>query len=202
MRTGKWAWISAVQFFATQVVVATAFTRPYSLARDYISDLGNTVCGATICSPWHAAMNVSFVAIGLTMAAGAILTRRAFAGWAGALAMVLFVTAGIGVMMVGLYPENEQNDLHVLGAGVNFATGNLALILFGIAAKGFSRSFTVFSVVLGVVGLIAAGVLAAEQWGALGVGTVERLAAYPQPIWQIVAGTLLPAAVSSSRSQS
>jgi hypothetical membrane protein len=90
--------------------------------------------------------------------------------------------------MVGVYPENEQNDRHVLGATVNFAAGNAALILFGLSSRRFLR---VCSIVLGAVGLAASGMLATEQWGALGAGTVERLAAYPQPIWQILAGALI-----------
>jgi hypothetical membrane protein len=142
-------------------------------------------------------MNLSFVAIGLTMAAGAVLARPAFApGVRRAVAVGLFAIAGAGVIAVGLFPENEQNDWHTLGAALNFAAGNLALILFGLSWKAAradagalaGRPFTLFSTLLGMVGLIAAGTLAAEAWGSLGVGTVERLAAYPQPIWQMCAG--------------
>ena len=125
LRAGAWLWLSAVQFFVAQLVVASAFARPFSLTADYISDLGNTACSATICSPWHVVMNVSFVAVGITMSAGALSAHRAFApGWSRTLAMVLFVAAGIGVMMVGAFPENERNDLHFAGAAMNFATGN------------------------------------------------------------------------------
>jgi hypothetical membrane protein len=195
LRAGAWLWLSAVQFFAAQALAASAFTRPFSLRDDYISDLGNTACTATICSPWHAVMNLSFIAIGITMASGAVLTRGAFSpGWRRQLALVLFVAAGIGVMMVGVYPENEHNDRHELGAAVNFSLGNTALILFGLARHTASpgrRLFRVLSVMLGVTGLGASAALAAEHWGALGVGTVERLAAYPQPVWQMVAGAMM-----------
>ena len=195
LKAGAWLWLSSVQFFIAQIAVASAFARPFSLSADYISDLGNTACSASICSPWHDAMNLSFVAIGVTMAVGAVCARGAFTpGWRRTLAIVLFVVAGVGVVMVGIYPENEQNDRHLLGATINFAAGNTALIHFGLAALGsprFGRAFSLLSIALGAIGLAASAVLAAEQWGSLGVGTVERLAAYPQPIWQILAGTLI-----------
>ena len=45
-RAGAIAWVLAVQFFITQVVTGTAWSRAFSLKNDYISDLGNTSCGA------------------------------------------------------------------------------------------------------------------------------------------------------------
>ena len=88
-RLGALAWLLAAQFFAAQVVVASAWTTPFSLTTRVISDLGNTACGRypnasslIVCSPWHAGMNASFILVGMTMAAGAILARGAFtAGW-------------------------------------------------------------------------------------------------------------------------
>src|SRR6185436_952573 len=114
MRLGALAWLLAAQFFVAQIAVASAWTIPFSLKTLVISDLGNTACGpypnpssVIVCSPWHAAMNTSFIIVGITMAAGAILTRGAFkAGWRRTFAVALFVAAGIGVLMVGVYPEN------------------------------------------------------------------------------------------------
>src|SRR5229473_5466772 len=119
---GALAWLLAVQFFVAQVVVASAWTTPFSLKTRYISDLGNTACGhypprssLIVCSPWHAGMNASFIIVGITMAVGAILARRAFeAGWRRRLAVTLFVAAGLGVVMVGVYPENENITNHAI----------------------------------------------------------------------------------------
>lgn len=199
VRAGALSWISAVQFFIAQAVVALAWSRPFSLRFDYISDLGNTACApdasaaAAICSPWHAAMNASFIAIGCTMAAGAVLSRPAFAaGVARTLAVGLFVVAGLGVVLVGAYPENENNAMHVFGAAINFVPGNTALVLFGVAARRWRQSwFAAISVALGVVGLTSTVLFVTEQYLGLGVGGMERLAAYPMPVWQIVAGTTL-----------
>ena len=71
---GPVIWFLAIEFYVVQVVVATAWTRPYDWLRDPISDLGNTACKEYhhrwVCSPWHGAMNLSFIALGGLMIAG------------------------------------------------------------------------------------------------------------------------------------
>jgi hypothetical membrane protein len=200
VRTGAIAWVLAVQFFITQVVVAPAWPRPFSLANDYISDLGNTVCQSypvgvdrLVCSPWHLAMNTSFMVLGVTMMVGAFFTRRAFPdGWVATLAAVLFSLAGIGVFVVGVYPENTDNARHVLGAGLNFTAGNIAMIVFGLAlaqrpaAYPSLRRFSLFS---GALGLAATLLFTSGHYLGIGLGGMERVAAYPMTVWQIVAGT-------------
>ena len=102
-------------------------------------------------------------------------------------AILLFSVAGAGVILVGLSPENTSNNLHVLGASLNFLCGNLALVLFGLALAG-RRWLARFSVFAGVLGLVATGLFGWDHDLGLGTGTMERLAAYPMPVWQIVAG--------------
>ena len=67
-----WA-VGVVHYAVAQIVAAAAWTRPYSLKNNYISDLGNTACGMFhvphgtpyyVCSPSHGLMNVSFVVFG------------------------------------------------------------------------------------------------------------------------------------------
>ena len=198
---GAFAWILAAQFFVAQAVVATAWTTPFSLITRFISDLGNTACGTypagstiMVCSPWHLGMNVSFIALGVTMVFGAIFARDAFAsGWRRTLAIALFALAALGVILVGVYPENENNARHVLGAGLNFTAGNVALILFGLSLHTPPGRPTLarFSVAAGVVGVLATVFVAREQDLGLGAGGMERLAAYPITIWQIVMGLAL-----------
>jgi hypothetical membrane protein len=198
---GAFAWLLAVQFFVAQVAVASAWAIPFSLKTRYISDLGNTACGhypprssLVVCSPWHAGMNASFIAIGITMAIGAILARTAFeAGWSRRIAVALFVAAGAGVVMVGVYPENENITNHSFGAGVNFIAGNAALILFGLAVPSAPRQapFVWFSIMAGVVGLVATGLFVSRHDLGLGPGGIERFAAYTITIWQIIAGLVV-----------
>jgi hypothetical membrane protein len=136
-------------------------------------------------------MNASFIIVGITMAAGAILARGAFAaGWRRTLAVVLFVAAGIGVLMVGVYPENENLTNHVIGAAVNFIGGNTALILFGLAIS--SRPwFRRFSMTAGIVGLVSTILFVSRYDLGLGPGGIERFAAYTTSTWQIVAGLVV-----------
>jgi len=198
LRLGAIAWILALQFFLAQIIVAFAWSTPFSLAARFISDLGNTACAfypsgsnTFVCSPLHLGMNASFMLLGLTMITGAVLTRDAFSpGWQRAAAIVLFAMAGFGVILVGLYPENENITRHATGAGLNFVAGNLSLVLFGVALSPIARrrSLSRFSIAAGTLGMVATGLFVSERYLGLGPGGMERLAAYPIPIWQIVTG--------------
>jgi hypothetical membrane protein len=200
-RLGATFWILAIQFFVVQVIVASAWARPYSLSNSVISDLGNTGCGPypagstnIVCSPWHALMNLSFVVLGVTMSGGAMLTARFFApGWRRTTAIALFLIGGAGVTLVGLYPENESRLLHAAGAAANFVGASVALILYGagIQKERARPLLKTFSIVAGMTGLAATGLLVADHDLGLGDGGIERFAAYPVSIWQIVAGVSL-----------
>ncbi|HYW52266.1 MAG TPA: DUF998 domain-containing protein [Gemmatimonadaceae bacterium] len=221
IRIGAIAWLLAVQFFVAQVVVATAWPRPFSLRFDYISDLGNTVCGPypagsthLVCSPWHLAMNVSFMVLGVTMILGAWLTRDAFPpGWVRTLARVLFAVAGVGVFVVGVYPENTDNERHVLGAGFNFVAGNIAMIVYGLALAqrpSTHRALMIISILAGVLGMLGTLLFITGHFLGIGLGGMERVAAYPMTVWQMVAGasllaradTVMPAAPSGVAARS
>ena len=195
---GAVAWVSSIQFFVTQWVVQSAWTAPFSLARNYISDLGNTTCGPfpsgpgmLVCSPWHAGMNASFVVVGLTVVLGAALLRDAFRptrlSWWG-LALVAF--AGLGFVLVGLFPEDVSFPPHRLGAALQFICGNLGQVVLGAAMPGFRRGkgWAVYSIASGLVGMSATALFASGHSLGLGIGGMERLAAYPLPVWTIVMG--------------
>lgn len=142
---------------------------------------------------------------GLTMFAGAVLTRDLFAPrWPRTAAIFLFALAGLGVILVGIYPENENIAPHATGAGVNFVGGNLGLIQFGVALQPIPRrrSLSRFSIAAGTIGTPATGLFVSDRYLGLGPGGMERLAAYPIPIWQIVAGLALwPNATSPATPQ-
>ncbi|GAA3434772.1 hypothetical protein [Kutzneria kofuensis] len=66
---GGFLWIVAmVQYFVAQIAVAAHWRTPYSWRDNYISDLGNTDCGAFlatyVCSPLAGVMNASFIVAG------------------------------------------------------------------------------------------------------------------------------------------
>jgi hypothetical membrane protein len=175
IRLASIIWILAVQFFIAQVVVQSAWTTPFSLKQNFISDLGNTTCApyppdssSYVCSPWHAWMNASFILLGLIILSGGALGRSAFPrGWFRAAGLTLLALAGAGIIAVGLFPENENIALHRVGAAGHFVLGNLAMAILGIALTmknehtvGLKQTrkrpaLAIYSIVSGVGGLVA-----------------------------------------------
>lgn len=194
-------WASSIQFFVAQFVVQSAWTAPFSLARNFISDLGNTVCGFYppgsgnfVCSPWHAVMNASFIVLGLTIVPGALMLRPAFTTRAPAKwGLALVALAGAGYWLVGLFPENVNLLPHKLGAGVQFVGGNLGLAQLGIAMLRSRQrpGLATWLGVSGVAGLTATALFVTGHYLGLGIGGMERVAAYPLPLGLAVAGAAL-----------
>jgi hypothetical membrane protein len=199
VRIGGMVWMLSVQFFVAQVVVQSAWTTPFSIARNYISDLGNTTCGLYprgagryVCSPWHAGMNASFVLQGLSIAAGMVLVRAAFpAGIARRAGSVLLVSAGLGNVAVGLFPEDVNILGHELGAAVFLVLGNAGMIALGVALGRSRRhpALASYSLLSGAVGEASTWLFISGHDLGLGVGGMERLAAYALPLWSIVIGS-------------
>jgi hypothetical membrane protein len=192
---GPGLYILSVQYFAVQAVVALDWSPPYSLARNTISDLGNTRCGIygsrLVCSPLHGVMNASFILLGLTMTLGSLLMLRRFPGSRAAqVGLAAMAISGIGVLMVGAFPENSVPALHGTGAGITFLVGNAALIVLGYALK-LPASLRFYSFLSGIVALVALGCFASGHYLGLGEGGAERVVAYPQTAWLIVVGLYL-----------
>ena len=191
-------WICAAQFFVAQAVAQSRWTTPFSLATNFISDLGNTTCGpyggSYVCSPWHLLMNASFVLQGVIIIIGAVLARQSFAGrlW-GAVVLPLLIVTALGIAGVGLFPEDVNNPAHVVCAGTQFITGNVAMIVCGVAARREKRwrTFAAVSAALGVAGLLATGLFVEGYGLGLGVGGMERVAAYTLPVWLVMSGVLM-----------
>ena len=197
VRLGAIIWILAVQFFVAQVVVQLAWVTPFSLTQNFISDLGNTTCGPYpldsnmyVCSPWHAWMNFSFVLLGLIILVGGALVRTAFPpGTFRAAGLTFLALAGIGIIAVGVFPEDVNIRYHRLGAAAHFVLGNLSMVALGISLRQSRRpALAVYSIVSGVVGLLATALFISDHYLGLGIGGMERLAAYPLPLWLIAAG--------------
>lgn len=187
------AWIISAQYFVVQYIVATAWTTPFSLTHNYISDLGNTACADTeigyVCSPLHGVMNASFVFEGLLMIIGGLMFARLYRAnrlaWLGFLG---FVVGGVGSVIVGLTPENTNLTLHTVGALLPFLIGNIGLLLLGLSRFTPSRAFNIYTLVSAVVALLGLGLFALEIYPGLGAGGMERITDYPQVIWMIVFG--------------
>ena len=191
---GGGSWILTLLYFIGQAVAQAAWTTPYSLIDNRVSDLGNTACGRTlantyICSPLHAVMNTTFVLTGVLILVGLFLTRsiwpqRRLTTWA----LILLGVAGLGTILVGLSPENVNVLFHLIGA-LNIPAGNAAMILLGLAIWRERIKLAWFSVLSGGIGLL--GLLVGPVLVILtghGGGLAERIALYPLIIWLIVFG--------------
>lgn len=192
---GPIVWISSVQYFVVQLVVAMAWTLPYSLTRNVISDLGNTACGTfagrMVCSPLQSLMNASFIMLGITMMVGSILIYQEFTRSKGSLVGFSFMAlAGLGTVVVGLFPENTVSALHVLGASLPFLVGNVGLVVLGLTLD-IPRLLKIYTSASGIITLSALMLFVLHVYLGLGEGGMERLVAYPQTIWFIVFGVYI-----------
>lgn len=187
-----------LQFFVAEQIARLGWSGHYSMARDYISDLGAAR------SRMHWVMNGSFVLQGFLIFFGSVLVRRMFPPRLFDRTVVfLLAIAGVGVLLVGLFPEDADFRLHMLGAVVHFLGGNIAMTLLGLMmirrsvceppatrAKGW---ITFVAGSIGLLATLALGLRGTPSWAASGwdAGTVERLAAYPLPLWLTWTGFLM-----------
>ncbi|MEP6787770.1 MAG: DUF998 domain-containing protein [Acidobacteriota bacterium] len=199
--TGGLVWMCAIQFFVAQVVAQVAWSTPFSLATNFISDLGNTACAnyplggsVYVCSPMHAVMNMSFSLQGVIILVGLLLIHPLMTKSAAKIVtVILFVLTGLGMLGVGIFPENENNTWHVYSAAVQFVTGNVALIIVGVTNifPGAKRSYLMISILMGSCGLVATCLFPSGIYLGIGVGGMERVAAYTFPIWLIGTGGVI-----------
>lgn len=193
---GPLFWIVSVQYYISQIIVAAAWTIiPYNWTNNTISDLGNTVCGQYgerfVCSPKYALMNVSFILLGLTMILGAVLIYQGFMKTRASLIGFSFMAiSGIGTLLVGLFPENSINGLHILGAFLAFLIGNLGLVILGYALD-IPKSLKYYTLFSGFLALTATILFVTHIYLGLGIGGIERIATYPQTMWLIVFGVYI-----------
>ncbi|MGK3941418.1 DUF998 domain-containing protein [Streptomyces caeruleatus] len=193
---GAFLLFSSFQWFLVQAAVAAGWRTPYSLSRNFISDLGAVHCarfpsgtGPYVCSPAHSVMNVSIVLWGVTWAVGALLTaeRGRLTG------NVLLAVGGLGTVLVGVWPEDTNLTIHAMGALIHTVIGGAGMAVIGFRRlrrgdiAGGVLSILVF--VTAVVGITATG-LAAGSGSLLhvGLGVWERIGIWPQAAWLTVAG--------------
>ncbi|HET7319974.1 MAG TPA: DUF998 domain-containing protein [Candidatus Saccharimonadales bacterium] len=191
---GPVVWMLGIQYFMVQAVVAAAWKAPgYSWAHNLISDLGNTACGPYsgryVCSPDHVLMNASFIMLGVTMALGAGLIYQEFRKSTGSfLGFSLMGYAGIGTLLVGLFPENTIPPMHVLGAIFGLLIGNISLVVLALVLKTVRPGLRLYTFLSGMFSIVAFALFSLHIYLGLGAGTMERLVSYPQTFWLILFG--------------
>jgi hypothetical membrane protein len=101
--------------------------------------------------------------------------------------IVLLGITGIGAVLVGLIPETAGVP-HVIAAAMVFVSGSLCAIS---GYRVFRGPFAVISLILGIITIIATVLLAGGLYLGLGIGGMERIAAYPVITWTLGAGGFL-----------
>jgi hypothetical membrane protein len=197
MRLGALMWLGCLQYFVAEAVCIHAWRGAYSLSRNFISDLGASACETAAqsdCSPLRGLMNASFVAQGLLLLIGTVLSWPAGPrSRLGRLGLILVAASGLGVFVVGLAPEDSAPAWHYAGAAENFIACNLGALVVGAALvleRPTSLRIAILSMATGIIGLAGVVLISAGVDFGFGRGAIERLAAYPFPLWIATMGAL------------
>jgi hypothetical membrane protein len=183
-RWGGLAWALTLQFFVVEAIAASQYGG-YSYSANVISDLGTADSSARLL------MNASFVLQGLLIAAGALLLGPGLSGTGGRLARALLVIAGLGVLLVGVFPSDGNATVHEIAAGAHFLGGGLGLIALAYGLRPRSEALGTALALLGLVGVIGTIFFGSVVFLGLGEGGMERVAAYVLPLGLPVAGIAL-----------
>jgi hypothetical membrane protein len=184
LRWGALAWLLTLQFFVVEAVAALRIDG-YSRVDDAISALGAAD------SPMHQLMNASFVLQAVLILAGALLLQPVLRGSAGRVAPALLGLAAVGVLLVGVFPQDGNAGLHGTGAVLHLLGGGLGLIALAYAVRPLSEVVGTILALLGLIGTAATVFFLTGVTGFLGEGGTERAAAYVLPIGLAVAGAAL-----------
>jgi len=152
------------------IIVAEALYTGYSTSENYISDLG--------VGPSSLIFNSSLFLLGVLTVGGAYFIQRAFDF---RLFSIFAAITGIGAMGVGLFPE-DAGVVHVVFSFITFLFAGLSAIM---SYKLQKPPLSYFSVILGVVVLLALVLFASGTFLGLGKGGMERMIAYPALLWAI-----------------
>ncbi len=185
----------SIFYFAVQIFVSRVWTPSYSWSKNSISDLGNTSCGTTLCSPRHDWMNAEFFVLGFVMAAGSWLIFQEFTErdaderLAARIGFSGLALGGVGAVLVGRFPENTVSAMHILGAGLAIGVGTAGIFVLGLVLSLPQGKYLRWGMrVVPPLAVIALILFACHVYLGIGAGTMERLAAYPETAWMITFG--------------
>ena len=192
--------------FLLFLITAEALYPGYSVSENYISDLG-------VCPETAYIFNSSVFLLGVITVICAYFVHRVYNF---RLFSVFIVLMGIGAMGVGLFPECEGGHcdpcelvdpceradpcgyvacideitciIHVIAALIAFLFGGLSAI---VSHKVLDPPFSYFSVLLGVLSIVALVLLMTGTHLGLGVGGIELMTVYPVLLWGIGFGGYL-----------
>lgn len=199
---GGLLWFATLVWFFGQYAAQAAWTTPYSLAGNYVSDLGAVGCGnfppgtaSYVCSPQHGVFNTATVLTGaFWMVGGILLAVAARRRHPQGIAYLLVALGGLATMVIGFVPEDVNIVVHGVAAAVQNVGLAAGLVLLGRhslrSGHRWAGGLSLLVAAAALVGLIATAVAAAGDGTFLGIGLGlwERAALWSIPVWLAVAG--------------
>jgi hypothetical membrane protein len=179
--------------FVIGMTAAQVMYPAFNITHDFLGDLG--------VGPTALLFNASIVSFGIAFVAAAGFLFRAFRSWPLTMALAL---AGIGAIGFGLVPASDNFTpgvygnlpVHTGAAFLSYLFGSVAAIL---AFRILRTPVRYVSVVLGVVSLVALGLMMSKIYLGLDRGGMERMIVWPVLVWGMAAGGSLLTVVSISR---
>ncbi|MGQ0797050.1 MAG: DUF998 domain-containing protein [Methanobacteriota archaeon] len=171
-RLGAASGIAAVVAWTALYLTSVALDPGYSVIENYLSDLGHPT------APGNWAFNAADLIAGIlfipfALAVGQVLRTRL--GWIGSMLMVL---AGLALVLVGVFPEESPNNLHVIVSAAFFLllTASAAVLgrpLHVSPAFGRLSGYLAAATVAGSVAFLVSG----------GSRVLEHVAVYAGLVW-------------------
>jgi hypothetical membrane protein len=97
--------------------------------------------------------------------------------------VTLVALSGVGAILSGLFPANTIFALHVLGALVDFVAAGLGVLLLGLATLRRAPALGAWSLGLGALTLAGFVLYNSATFLGLGAGGMERVAGFSPVIW-------------------
>jgi len=166
--------IIGVSQFTMLMIICESLYPSYSVAYNYISDLGVGVTAPIF--------NSSIILLGLAIIISSKLLYKVFKSKT--LSILLFLT-GFGAAGVGLFPEGSPYSLHTIMSAATFISAGITAI---IAYRFTPKPISWISVVMGIISLTALGLFTSENYLGLGHGGMERIIVYPVLQWALIFG--------------
>jgi hypothetical membrane protein len=181
-KAGISIFVGAVQF-SLAMILAEIYFPNYNVSTNYISDLGafcqgSSTTGCVIHQPTSTIFNTSIVLLGLSILVGAYFLQRAFHYKA---ATVMIALSGVGALGVGLFPETT-GIWHSIFSLIVFLFAGLAAL---VTARFQRKPMFYFSIILGLLTLVALVLYIGGDYLGLGPGGMERMVVYPVLVWAI-----------------
>ncbi len=163
--------------FTIAMIVAEALYPDYSVAQNFISDLGAT-CRATciVVQPTSIIFSSSVTLLGLLVIVASYFIKRQFKSL---VLTVLVIMTGLGAVGVGVFPET-MGIIHPIVSLITFIFAGFSAIA---SYKLQKVPLSYFSLVLGAITLVALGLYVSDAYLGLGQGGMERMIVYPSLIW-------------------